>query len=482
MKGNLLAMSTATSPSVTGSVTTPRTATTPGRTPGLAPGGVPVLGHLPMILRSRFEFIETVRNAGPVTRVKLGPKTAYFVNDYELLAQILVSDADKFVRGIHFKKMRNMVGNGVVTTSGDLHRRQRRIMLPSFSQRRLAMHLPVMRKIMSEFVAAVPEQQPYDLMGPVMGVGCDIVTSTMLGEKTPPKVLRLVREAVPVFVENAAIQAVDVTGIYKHLPTKSNRDFERLLNAFNEYMYSVIDDKFRNGAGEEAGLLDMLINATDPETGEKFDRTEVRDQAATILLASTETTANTISWACYELARHPRIFAECRAEIDALVKDRNWLDIEIGRHDLPALKRVLFEALRMYPSSYLLSRQASVDTTLGGYAIPKDATILYSHYGQQRDERNFPHGDEFDPDRWLDKDGTEVTASAFMPFGFGAYRCLGESVAVLEATYCLAMMVHQWDFALSDYSEPKMNATITLSPKDLEFLFTKRAESGARDE
>jgi cytochrome P450 len=69
-----------------------------------------------------------------------------------------------------------------------------------------------------------------------------------------------------------------------------------------------------------------------------------------------------------------------------------------------------------------------------------------------------------------------------MPFGFGAYRCLGESVAVLEATYCLAMMIQQWDFALSDYSEPKMNATITLSPKDLKFLFTKRTESGAHDE
>jgi cytochrome P450 len=451
------------------------TTATLGKRPPLAPRGVPVLGHLPLILRSRFDFIDAARTAGPVCRVKMGPETAYFVNDYKLLSQMLVSDADKFVRGVHFKKMRNMVGNGVVTTSGDLHRRQRRTMLPSFSQRRLALHLPMMRQIMAKFVPGIPAGEPYDLMGPLMAVGCEIVASTLFGEDCPRHVLDLVQEAVPVFVENAAIQAVDVSGVYKHLPTRSNRNFRRLLGALDRYMYSVIDHKIQTGVGDE-DLLDMLISATDPETGQNFSRTEVRDQAMTILLASTETTANTISWTCYELARHPRVFAACRAEVDALVKDGEWADIEIGRHDLGGLKRVLFEALRLYPSSYLLSREALVDTTLGGFAIPAGATILYSHYGQQRDERLFSHADEFDPDRWLEKNESEVTPAAYMPFGHGAYRCLGESVATIEATYCVAMMIHEWDFELYDRSSPKMNATITLSPRDMKFVFSPRAE------
>ncbi|GAA0506813.1 cytochrome P450 [Saccharopolyspora subtropica] len=441
--------------------------------PKLAPGRVPVLGHLPLLLRSRFDFIEAAGSVGPVSRVKIGPKTAYFVNSYELLAQMLVSDADKFIRGIHFKKMRNMVGNGVVTTSGDLHRRQRRTMLPSFSQRRLALHLPVMRKIMAEFVDSIPEGTPYDLMPPLLGIGCDITSSTLFGEDCPREVLDLVREAVPVFVSNAAIHAVDVTGLYKHLPTRSNRNFRRLLNEFNQYLYSVIDERMRKG-GQEEDLLGMLIRATDPETGERFSRTEVRDQAATVLFASTETTANTVSWACYELARHPRVFAQCRAEVDALVNGGGVGEMEIGRDDLPTVKRVLFEALRMYPSSYLLSRQAAEDVVLGGYAIPAGATLLYSHYGQQRDERNFSHANEFDPDRWLDRNGSEVTPAAFMPFGHGAYRCLGESVATLEATYYIAMMVHKWDFRLAETASPRMNATITLSPRDLKLVFTKR--------
>lgn len=451
--------------------------TTAEKIPRLAPGTVPVLGHLPLLLRSRLDFISAARTAGAVCRVKIGPETAYFVNDHELLVQILLSDADTFVRGVHFKKMRNMFGNGVITTSGDLHRRQRRMMLPSFTQRRLALHLPVMRKIIARFVADIPENTPFDLMGPSMGVGCDIVASTLFGEECPREILDLVREAVPVFGENAGIQAVDVTGLYRHLPTSSNRSFRRLLADLDRYVYSVIDRKLRSEAKDE-DLLDVLIGTIDPETGRSFTRTEVRDQTMAILLASTETTANTISWMCYELARHPRVFSACRAEVDALSSRRGWDEIEIGRSDLGGIKRVLFEALRMYPSSYLLSRQASVDTTLGGYDIPAGATVLYSHYGQQRDERLFSHADEFDPDRWLEPNRSEVTSAAFMPFGYGGYRCLGENVATIEATYCVAMMLGQWDFDLYDHSSPRVKATIALSPHDLEFVFSKRGEEG----
>ncbi|WET80798.1 cytochrome P450 [Amycolatopsis sp. QT-25] len=449
------------------------TAATTAKIPQLAPGAVPVLGHLPLILRSRFDFIDAAGSVKPVSRVKFGPKNAYFVNDHELLQQILVSDADKFIRGIHFKKMRNMVGNGVVTTSGDMHRRQRRTMLPSFTQRRLALSLPIIRKIISQFVDQIPPDTAYDLMPPLLGVGCDITATTLFGEGCSRNVLDLVREAIPVFVSNAAIHAVDVTGVYKHLPTRSNRNFRRLLDEFNGYLYSIIDERMAKG-GDEQDLLGMLIRATDPETGEKFSRTEVRDQSATVMFASTETTANTVSWAAYELARHPRVFSQCRAEVDALVNGGAVGEIEVGRDDLPTVKRAVMEALRLYPSSYLLSRQTAKDVTLGGYAIPEGATILYSHYGQQRDEVNFSHADEFDPDRWLDKNGSEITPAAYMPFGYGAYRCMGESVATLEAIYYIAMMVHQWDFRVSETAAPRMNATITLSPHDLKLVFSKR--------
>ncbi|CAI7974095.1 Pentalenene oxygenase [Frankia sp. Hr75.2] len=448
-------------------------ATTTGKVPPMAPGAVPVLGHIPLVLRSRFDFIDAARVAGPVCRVRVGPATAYFVNDHDLLVQILLSDAHDFVRGVQFKKMRSMFGDGIVTTSGDLHRRQRRTMLPSFTQRRLALHLPVMRRIMARFVASIPPNEPYDLMGPSTSLGCEIVAATLFGEECPPEILDLVSEAIPVFGDNAGMQTLDVTGVYRYLPTSANRKFRRMLADFDRYIYSVIDRRMRSGAGDE-DLLDVLINTTDAETKRKFTRTEVRDQALTILLAATETTANTISWACYELARHPRVFAACRAEVDALADGRDWDEIEVGRSDLGTIRRVLFEALRMYPSSYLLSRQAARDTTLGGYAIPGGAILLYSHYGLHRDERLFSHADEFDPDRWLETNQSEVTTAAFMPFGHGAYRCLGENLAVIESTYCLAMMAGRWNFTLDDHCTPHMKATLALSPEDLRFVFSKR--------
>lgn len=452
--------------------------TTAPRRPRQVPGAVPVVGHVPMILRSRFELIEKARPMGPVCAIKVGPRTAYFVNDHELLASMLVSDAEKFVRGIHFKKMQNIVGHGVVTTSGDLHRRQRRTMLPSFSQRRQQTQMPIMRRIMSQFVRSLPEDAPYDLMGPVMSVGCDITSASLFGEDCPREVLDTVREGVPVFVSNAAIHALDITGIYQHLPTRSNRDFRRLLGRIDDYVFSVIAARRREpadtGAREAGDLLDALIAARDPETGQPFTDQEIRDHSITMLMASTETTANTIAWTCFEMARHPRIARACRQEVLDELGDKEIEELEIGRSDLPLLKRCLMEALRMYPSSYLLSREAAEDVMLGDFLIPAGSTLLYSHYGQQRDERLFSHADEFDPDRWLTENTAEVTPDAYMPFGHGAYRCLGETIATIESMYCVAMMLATWDIDLAEHGNPQMNGNITLSPKNLEFVFTAR--------
>lgn len=459
---------------------------TTARRPRRVPGAVPVLGHVPMILRSRFELIEKARPMGPVCEIKVGPQTAYFVNDHELLASMLVSDADKFVRGIHFKKMQNIVGRGVVTTSGDLHRRQRRTMLPSFSQRRQQIQIPIMRRIMSRFVRSLPEGAPYDLMGPVMAVGCDITASSLFGEDCPREVLDTVQEGVPVFVSNAAIHALDITGVYQHLPTRSNRDFRRLLGKIDEYVFSVIAARRRDLGGVDtrvAGdLLDALIAARDPETGQPFDDQEIRDHSITMLMASTETTANTIAWTCFEMARHPRIAQACRQEVLEKLDGREIEELEIGRADLPLTKRALMEALRMYPSSYLLSREAAEDIMLGDYLIPEGSTLLYSHYGQQRDERLFSHADEFDPDRWLAENTAEVTPDAYMPFGHGAYRCLGETIATIESMYCVAMMLATWDIDLAEHATPQMNGNITLSPKNLEFVFSARKLDGYEEE
>ncbi|WP_082393354.1 cytochrome P450 [Nocardia arizonensis] len=447
-----------------------------GREAPTMPGALPLVGHIPMIARSRFDLIDRASTQGPVCKVLLGPHTAYFVNDYALLAEVLVSDASDFVRGVHFEKMRNIVGNGVVTTSGDLHRKQRRVLLPSFTQRRLEIQMPIMRRIMADFVSTLPEGTPHDIMEPLLAVGCDISASSLFGEDVPADKLELIRQGIPVFVRNAAIHALDVTGMYKYLPTKSNRDFKRLLGAFDDYVFDVIDKRMAHGpTGRAHDLLDTLVTARDPETGEAMSRQEIRDQAVTILFASTETTANTITWCVYELARHPRWAEVCRSEIAEFGgADGGIYDLQIGRNDLPTIKRCLMESLRLYPSSYLLSRQAKRDLVLGGFRIPAGATILYSHYGQQRNEDWFSHADEFDPQRWSEENTSEVTPKAYMPFGFGAYRCLGETVATIESMYCIAMLLSEWNVSLARGSAPAMNGNITLSPRNLEFVFTRR--------
>jgi cytochrome P450 len=455
----------------------------PSGQPPVARGAIPGLGHIPLIVRSRFDFIDAARRAGPVSRVKFGPRTAYFVSDHRILTEMFLGDPDRLDPGIHFRKMKRLIGNGIVTTTGDVHRRQRRILLPSFSQRRLATYAPTMRRITSRFVNGLPQGEPYELRGALMSLGCDIGTSTLFGEACPDRILKLIREALPLFTRTTAIRALDVTGIYSLLPTRANRRVNKVLDELDEYLYEMIDERIRS-RGTTTDLLSALVNSADPQTGRTFTRSEVRDQAITILLASTETTATAIAWACYELSRHPRISAACRDEVADFAKDSALDQIEIGRDDLPLLKSVLLESLRMYPPTYLLSRQVVEPTRLGRYDIPVGATILYSHYGIQRDERLFSHADEFDPSRWLPENQSEVTASAFMPFGHGARRCPGEGMAAVSAMHCLAIMLKVWDFALADGRAPETRANITLAPHNLRFVFTRRedAKSGSQPE
>lgn len=445
--------------------------------PPLAPGGVPILGHIPLALRSRFSLIDAARSKQPISRLKLGPKKVFFISDYEDLQKVLIQDSGNFVRGVHFKKMRNMVGNGVVTTSGEEHRIQRSILLPAFTRRRLEAHVPVMTRAILEFVSTLPNEERWEPMGAVMSLGCKVVCNTIFGSNCPKEVLSLIQDAVPIFVKSAAIQALDFTGVYKHLPTRLNRDFNSKLAELDKYIYDIIDSRLQSGVADtDESMVGYLLSASDPNTGARLSRTEIRDQISTVLLASTETTANTVAWTLYELVQHPRIKARVVTEIDELFSEGLSPDAvpHLSREDLPLLKRCIQEALRLYPSSYLLSRETTEEVDLGGYLLPAGSEILYSHFGQQRDPRYFSHPDEFDPDRWLPEHHDEVTSEAYMPFGHGAYRCLGDNLALLEATYLIAVLLYRKDVFIWDRTQPKMEGNITLSPAGLFFGFKDR--------
>jgi pentalenene oxygenase len=439
--------------------------------PPRVPGALPVIGHGIPLLRRRLEFLQQAREQGPVVEIKLGPNPAYLVSDSQLLHQILVTEAAKFERGVHFQKARSVAGEGIITSSGSPHRQQRRLMLPAFNHKKVRIYADIMQKLAMARIESWPYDQPIALKPEFVSLATTIATKSLFSTDLAPVDVHLVERALPVLTRCVSMRALDPTGLLEKLPTPGNRHFNAIMADLDSLIYGIIALYRRN---ERSGndLLSMLLLAEDAETGERMSDQQLRDEAVSILLSSAETTALTLSWACHELGRNPETQRKLQAEIDEI------LDGEPpGHDDLPKLdytRRVIKETLRLYPPTYFLSRSALTDTELGGYRIPAGSTVLYSFYAQHRDPALFARPDCFDPDRWLPECADDVTPAAYIPFGEGAHRCLGEAFAWSEAMTTLAIIAGRRTLHPVPGRPVRAVGTVTLAPSNLRMIACRR--------
>ncbi|MCZ7440040.1 cytochrome P450 [Micromonospora sp. WMMC241] len=441
--------------------------------PPRVPAGLPLVGHGLQLLRRRLDFLQEARRYGPVVRVGLGPSTAYLVNDHTLLHQMLVNDAALFPRGIHFRKARAVAGDGIITAEGPAHRRQRRLVLPAFSRKRVHGYGDVMRRIAMERISSWPEDRPIELKPEFVSLATTIGTRALFSTDLGASAVSVIERALPVLTRGVSLRAMDPTGLVEHLPLPTNRRFGATMRELHAVIDGIIAS-YRRTEQQGDDLLSLLMLATDEGDGKGMTDRQLRDEVISILLSSAETTALTMSWACHELGRHPEVFRSLRAEVDRVLPDG-----EPPRHEqLPELeltRRVVKETLRLYPPTYFLSRTATKDVRLGQHLIPGGSTVLYSFYSQHRDPRLFRDPHTFDPDRWLPERAADVTPEAYMPFGEGAHRCVGEGFAWAEAMTSLAIIALHRDLRPVDGDQVRPTGTVTLMPRGLSMVLPRRA-------
>ena len=220
-------------------------------------------------------------------------------------------------------------------------------------------------------------------------------------------------------------------------------------------------------------LLAMLGNARDDDGGAAMTGRQVREEAMTLLLAGYETTANTLAWAWYLLARNPDAEARLHEEVDRVLLGR-----PPAFDDLPRLEyagAIIAEALRVYPPAYAIGRQAASPCEIGGYAVPRGTTFLMSQWVVHRDPRFFDDPEEFHPERWAGGLAGSLPRYAYFPFGGGPRVCVGSSFALTEATLVLAAVARRFRLALRPGRDVRPLPTMTLCPADgLEVVVTRR--------
>ncbi|MDX2918966.1 MULTISPECIES: cytochrome P450 [Streptomyces] len=426
-----------------------------------APGSLPLLGHALGLLRDPVQLLQSVRGAGDMARIRIGPLDVYVLNSPELVRQMLASDANSFRKGRFYEKFRPYQGDGLFTVDGDFHQRQRRLVAPAFSRERLKGYTDVMRRVAQARTAHWAPGGEIDVRAEMYALTSEVVAKVLFGSELDEGDVERIRHWLPVFIQGMGRKVVSPFGWLDRLPTPANRRFEQSRHELR----SLVDGLVRahgQDAVDGGDLLSMLIAARDAESGRAMDPGQVRDEAMTFLTAGIETVATTLTWLYYEIARTPGAQDRLEAELDEVLGSRPVTFDDLPR--LPFTQSVVRETLRLHSPAWMLMRRPTAPTVLGGVQIPAGTELLCSPATLHRDPGLYDQATQFLPDRWLTAD---TAGPAFLPFSAGPYKCLGDHFALTELAVTVATIGARCRLTSISARAPREIAGAALSPDRL---------------
>ncbi|MFB7177841.1 cytochrome P450 [Streptomyces sp. NPDC056257] len=439
--------------------------------------GVPLLGSLfDLKSDSLGTYLRAQHRHGDLVRVTAGPPgmraELYCVFSPEGAQQVLASDSANFRKdNAFYQEVRDSFGNGLLTSQDEDYLRQRRLVQPLFTRRRVDGYAGAVAAETASVVAAWEEALDgvVDVSDEMTHLALRAVARILFGtdvEATADVVAR----CFPVITDYVLRRGYSPANIPRHWPTPGNR---RAAAALDE-LYGVCDKiiaERRGGPGADApgqdgarqdgggdDLLTLLAAARSSDDGE-FDAAELRDQVLIFLLAGHETTATSLCFALHLLARHPEEQDRAREEISRVLGDRTPEAADLDR--LPYLTRVLKEAMRLYPAAPVIGRKAVVDTRIGEHTVPAGADVIVAPWVTHRHPEHWPDPDRFDPERFTPEAEAARPRYAWFPFGGGPRACIGQHFSMLESVVALAMILRAYEFEAVDTAIP-VGAGITL--------------------
>ncbi len=434
--------------------------TAPVKPPSLK--GLPLLGVLGDFRKDPPGFLlDASRKHGDVVHFKLGPQQMYFVGHPDAVRDILVTQQSKFKKSRMLERAKVLLGEGLLTSEGDFHKRQRRLAQPAFHRDRLANYARMMVECGESACGRWSPEVTYDVAREMNRLTLAVVARTLFSANVDSEADEI-GEALTEVLGLFETVLMPFSEWMEKLPLPSVKRFERARARLDRTIYGIIEE--RRKSGEDKGdLLSMLLLAQDEDDQGRMTNKQVRDEALTLFLAGHETTANALAWTWYLLSQNPEAEARFHAEIDRVLNGR-----APAFDDLPNLRyteMVFSEALRLYPPAWAIGRRALEDYAIGDFVIPAQSIILLSPFVTHRDPRWFAEPDRFEPDRWLPEAAASRPKFSFFPFGGGARVCIGERFAWMEGVLLLASIGQQWRFRLAPDQRVETKALITLRPK-----------------
>ncbi|MEH1101382.1 cytochrome P450 [Micromonospora sp. CPCC 205561] len=375
---------------------------------------------------------------GDAARLPVGHRQLYFFNHPDHAKHVLTDNAANYQKGIGLVHARRALGDGLLTSEGELWRKQRKVIQPAFQSRRLAQYAGVIGEeaalLVRRLVARI-DGPPVDVLEEMTTLTLGVLGRTLLDAELGG--FHGVGDSFAAVQDQAMFELETLSTVPHWIPLPRQRRFRRARGHLQHVVDELVAGRGRDVDGRD-DVLSRLIISTRLESDPRVARQRLRDELVTLLLAGHETTASTLGWSLHLLDRHPAIRQRVREEAVTVLGDR--VPVYEDLHRLRFTAMVVEEAIRLYPPVWLLPRKAQQADEIGGYHVPAGADILISPYTLHRHPRFWDAPERFDPDRFDAQRTSERPRYAYIPFGAGPRFCVGNNLGMMEATLVLAML------------------------------------------
>ncbi len=432
--------------------------------------GLPLIGHLPWFYADTSGFLLRLsREQGDIASFRLGREEAFLLSHPDHVERVLVDDADAFRRGHLMQRARRLLGDGLLTSEGDLHHRQRRRLQPAFCRRQIAKYGESVPRLAARLADRWAHGEVLNLSAAMDELAMAIVVRTLLGADVDREAaalaadLRLLARRLPLLAAPGA----------RRLERAGLPPFRRAGQAADRIETIVRGYLALSGRSEDRDLLSVLLGPG--SDGAPMAPQLARDEAITLFLAGHDTTAAALTWTWHLLASDREVDRRLGRELDAVLGDRDPRVEDCA--ELRYTGRVFEEALRLYPPVGRIGRRPIGDYPIGGRLIRAGAAVFVSPFVTQRDPRWWPDPERFDPDRWTEEAGGRRPRYASLPFGAGPRSCIGGPLARVIGTLVIATVARRWRLvSLPGAPPPRIRSILTLKPKHpLHMLLERRS-------
>jgi cytochrome P450 len=406
-------------------------------------------------------LLDLGRNYGDVSYTRVGATRAFMLNTPELIEETFQGRYRECIKDFAARQLIPLIGHGLLTSDGELWKRQRKLAAPPLTPKRIASYADTMVECTERACTSFRDHEVRDIHVEMMRLTLEIVGKTLLGFDAGPEAERVARvvDAANGFFERQIGTFQGLLPLW--VPTPHRAEFRAAVADLDQLIYRIIARCRAQGDAADH-LLSRLVHAR-AEDGAAMSDVQLRDEAVTMLLAGHETTALALTYAVYSLSEQPAIAARVRSELDQELEGRPVTFADLPR--LRYLDAVVRETLRLYPPVYAIGREVAKPFTIGGYPLEPGFEVLVSPFVMQRDPKLYDDPERFHPERWLEPRAATLPRFAYFPFGGGPRVCIGNHFALMEIALVLATLLQRLELTVVPGYRLNFSPVVTLRPE-----------------